>query len=123
MSRKLLSGLTALGAAALLSISASGASAADAADFELKTGESLGVLCSEPANPAAIHMCQGFMLGVNSAHDALIEKFYCLPGDGSVTRDNAAASYAAWALSAPEAKGMSALDGFVTWAMATYPCQ
>lgn len=123
MKQTIRGGLTALALAGAIAAPGAASAAATVKDFELGSAAALGALCADRANPAAIHMCQGFLLGVNNVHDVLVETFYCLPPNGSVTRDAAAAAFASWAASkGAEAQTMTALDGLVTWAMETYPC-
>jgi len=103
------------------------AQAVEKEDFLLQTAVNLGALCGAPADPAAIHTCEGYLAGVNQMHDAIGEAFggrvYCLPSDGSVTRDSAAAAFSAWAAATPAAASMPASEGVLVWARLTYPCQ
>ncbi len=114
-------------AAALAVAAAAPASAAEDANFLLQTAADLGALCGAPAEPAAIHMCQGYLVGVHQMHQAIDQalgvKVYCIPDDGSVTRDTAARDFAAWVAATPDAGAMPARDGLLTWARTTFPCK
>jgi len=103
------------------------AQAVEKEDFLLQTAASLGALCGAPADPAAIHMCEGYLAGVNQMHEAIAEAFggriYCLPADGSVTRDSAAAAFSTWTAATPAAATMPAREGVLVWARLTYPCK
>lgn len=113
--------------AALAAAAAAPSQAAQEADFRLETAGNLAALCAAPDDLAAIHMCQGYLVGVNQMHDAvgaaLDKRVYCLPDDGSVSRNTAARDFAAWIAATPAAAGMSAHDGLLEWARNTYPCQ
>ena len=106
---------------------AGSASAADDDDFQLKSAADLGDLCAATDNVAAVHMCQGFLVGVHQMHQAIADSIghgvYCLPTDGSVTRNTAQADFAAWMLANPGKGNMSARDGLLEWAGSTYPCR
>lgn len=113
--------------AAALSIAvSSSAFAVDESNFLLKSAGDLAALCSAPSNPAAIHMCQGYLVGIHHMHEAVGQAMdvtvYCLPPDGSVTRDSAARDFAAWVNSTPSAAAMSPREGVLHWARQTYPC-
>jgi hypothetical protein len=101
--------------------------AAETEDYLLETAEDLASLCAAPADASAIHMCQGFLVGTNRVFEtvgnALGDPLYCLPRDGSASRDTAARDFAAWVAATPEAATMSPTDGLLRWARATYPCR
>lgn len=106
---------------------ASTAQAADQSDFLLETTANLAALCAAVGDPVAIQMCQGYLVGVNHMHEAVGEAFgakvYCLPDDGSVTRDTVARDFAAWVAETPTAATRPAREGLLDWARTTYPCQ
>ncbi|MBY8977229.1 hypothetical protein KHP62_15530 [Rhodobacteraceae bacterium NNCM2] len=102
------------------------ANAADEAVYLLKSAGDLGTLCGAPNDPSAIHMCEGFLVGVHRMHLAVSEatgnKLYCIPEDGSVTRDTAAAGFAVWVSGNSEVAGLEPAEAVLTWAKASYPC-
>src|ERR1700739_4429695 len=57
--------------------------ATHASNFSLKTTEDLYVVCSTPSSdplrPAAINFCEGFLLGVVSYHDAIVDREHLKP--------------------------------------------
>lgn len=118
---------TRITAAVLFALAAMSADAAEEADFRLETAANLARLCGAPSDPSAIHMCQGYLLGVHHMHHALDAalgvKVYCLPADGGVTRDTAARDFAAWVAANPDAGAMPAREGLLRWAQVTFPCQ
>jgi hypothetical protein len=114
-----------LTAAALLL--AGTAAAVETEDYLLKTAGDLAALCGAPADVSAIHMCHGFLVGVHRVFESvghgLGEPLYCLPADGSVSRDTIARDFAAWVAATPDAASMSPSDGLLQWVRATYPCR
>ena len=69
------------------------AHAADDEAFQLRTAGDLARLCAVPADDprhsAAVHMCQGYLVGVHHLHTAAIEPsetggFYCQIGRAHV---------------------------------------
>ncbi|MFV0474264.1 MAG: Rap1a/Tai family immunity protein [Pikeienuella sp.] len=118
--------------AAAATLMAPGAAMAEEADFLVATGADLAALCSAaPADAdyaAAIHMCQGFIVGVDQFHTAVMQDeagagIYCLPPAGAPSRDEAAASFAAWVAETPRAGDLRAVEALVRWAAAVYPCK
>ena len=78
----------------------------DMTDFTLKTTEDLYQVCSvpdtDPVRPQALAFCEGFLLGVVSYHDAVVDRehlkpFICYPK--TATRDEAIAAFVSWAAS------------------------
>ena len=111
----------------IVSLAAAGwVSAAEVDDFELKSAADLADLCASTGDIAAVHMCQGYMVGVNHMHQAVADSVghgaYCLPTDGSVTRNTAQADFVAWLRANPGKGNMTARDGLLEWASTTYPC-
>jgi hypothetical protein len=114
-------------AATLVIVAGSPAGAVDEANFLLSSAGDLAALCAAPAEPASIHMCQGYLVGVNHMNSAVEQalgiKVYCLPTDGSVTRDTAARDFSVWVAATPGAASMPAREGLLKWAQITYPCK
>ena len=78
----------------------------DMSDFTLKTTEDLYQVCSvpdsDPVRPQALAFCEGFLLGVVSYHDAVVDREHlkpliCYPK--TATRDEAIAAFVSWAAS------------------------
>jgi hypothetical protein len=117
---------TALFTAAAL-LMAGPAAAAVEENYLLATAEDLAALCAAPEDASAIHMCQGFLVGANHVFEAvgraLGDPLYCLPTDGSASRDTAARDFAAWIAETPDAAAMPPSDGLLRWARTTYPCR
>jgi hypothetical protein len=107
------------------------AHAADDAAFQLRTAADLARLCAVPADnprhPAAVHMCQGYLVGVHHLHAAALEPsetggLYCLP-ETPPSRNDAAAAFAEWVGTTPGAGDLPTVEGVMRWAAATYPCR
>jgi len=107
--------------------------AADEEDFIIDTTGDLAALCgAQPGTAnyvAAIHMCQGYMIGVHHFHEALAaeidEDVYCEPEPNSAdapARDQVTAMFVDWVAANPSVASTEALDGFLRWANATFPC-
>ena len=100
--------------------------AAEPEDYLLETASDLAALCSAPADASAIHMCQGFMVGAHRVFDtighALGDPLYCIPTDGSVSRDTAVTDFVAWVAANPDVASMPPSDGLLRWARTAYPC-
>ena len=116
-----------IAAGLIMSLSAAGwASAADVDDYQLKTATDLADLCGSTEDTSAVHMCHGFMVGIHQMHQAVTDAVgrgvYCLPNDGSVSRNTAQVDFVAWLRATPTAGEMSARDGLLEWARTTYPC-
>ncbi|MDX1422231.1 MAG: Rap1a/Tai family immunity protein [Kiloniellales bacterium] len=114
----------------LLAFGSKPAISASPDDFRIDTAADLAALCGTSAEhelyAAAIHMCEGYLIGVHQMHTAvaaaLSEGVYCLPSDNAPTRDEAAAGFAAYVAENPDVADLEALDALLTWASATYPC-
>lgn len=97
-------------------------------NFLLRNTADLLRLCSaQPEDPnriAAIHFCEGFILGVRHYDDvsaaSLQSRFYCHPERS--TRDEAVRLYVKYHREHPEFQGESAIDGVIRAAMALWPC-
>ncbi|WP_157982123.1 Rap1a/Tai family immunity protein [Oceanicella sp. SM1341] len=113
-------------AIALVMMQAPPGRAADESDYMLATAGDLADLCASPEDPSAIHMCQGFIVAVDQVHiqlaAAMDEKLYCLPTESVVTRNGAAAAFAAWVAENPRIATVSPIDGLVSWALDAFPC-
>lgn len=121
-----------VGYAASFALLGGGASqAADESAFMLDTTGDLVTLCAaQPGDPnyaAAVHMCQGYLLGVHHFHTALAhevdEDIYCVdPNKTPPSRDEVVAAFVAWSQAHPELADKEALEGLLTWAGAAFPC-
>ncbi|MEM6933765.1 MAG: Rap1a/Tai family immunity protein [Pseudomonadota bacterium] len=102
------------------------ASALEDTNYLLKTAGDLAALCGAPSDPSAIHMCQGFMVGVHRMQLEIAEatgtQLYCIPQDGSVTRDSISADLSAWIASDAKLVGMKPAEAVITWAKTVHPC-
>lgn len=107
------------------------AEAVDESDFMIDNTAQLAALCTapetDPNHARAVQMCHGYLLGVHHFHTALAveldDDIYCLPPGGAVpTRNEAAASFSDWVAANPGIAETEALDGLLTWAAQTYPC-
>ncbi len=112
--------------AAVLAALSLPAAASEEDDFLIQSAEDLADICDEPENVAAIHMCQGYLVGVNQMHAAIVESLgvevYCIPENAGVTRNTVAADFSAWVYAHPDMADMSAREALLTWARQTYPC-
>lgn len=113
-------------AALLLAAMALPAAAAEEEDFLLESAGDLADICDEPDNAAAIHMCHGYLVGVNQMHAAIVEalgvEVYCIQPGETVTRNSVAADFSAWVAANPDMANLSAREGLLTWARQTHPC-
>ena len=75
-------------------------------DFTLETTEDLYRICTvapgDPLQAQAINLCQGFLLGVVSYHDAVVDRHHlkrliCYPS--TATRDDGIEAFIAWGTS------------------------
>jgi Rap1a immunity proteins len=117
---------------AVLGCAAAGAAAAqEDEDFFVQTAGDLAGLCAvdpgEARYAAAIHMCQGFLVGVHQFHTAMhadgSQGIYCLPESNPPTRNEAAEGFSAWVMQTPDVVGLPAVEGLVRWAAARFPCE
>ena len=97
----------------------------------VRTVTDLAAVC-DPAWPGvprleAIAYCQGFLTGAGQYHALLHpaggrhRPLYCVPTPGPSIAESGIA-FAAWAQAHPEHHHEPALDGFLRWAEATFPC-
>lgn len=112
--------------AAVLAALSLPAAASEEEDYLLETAGDLADLCDEPENASAIHMCQGYIVGVHQMHQAidaaLDVEVYCIPENAGVTRNTVMADFSAWVKANPDKAELSAREGLLTWARQTYPC-
>ena len=125
--RRALGGTT----AAMLAFATGPSLAVEEKDFLLDTTADLARLCGaapeSPLYPAAIHLCQGYILGVHHFHEALAaglqEDIYCVDPTAERSRNEVMAQFAAWAAENPQAGESEALDGLLQWAAVAFPCE
>jgi hypothetical protein len=117
--------------AALMVAPAIGAGATEESDFVLDNAGDLADVCATPTDSplymAAIHMCQGYIMGVHHFHTALAlelgDDIYCPPPpERSQTRNEITGAFVAWVADNPDIRSSEALDGLLSWAAAAYPC-
>jgi hypothetical protein len=119
------------GAAALLL--AAGATNAQVTEkhFVLRTTTDLVALCgvtrSDPNATAAIHFCEGYLVGLDHFAEVTGRPFrgslYCPPPNVDLTRDQVVAMLVTWHRRNPGPAAEAPFDGVVRWAAATWPCK
>ncbi|MBY8976876.1 hypothetical protein KHP62_13740 [Rhodobacteraceae bacterium NNCM2] len=118
-------------AAGLAVVGGTASQAVEESNFMVDTTADLAALCAaQPGDAnysAAIHMCQGYILGVHHFHTALAMKMdtdvYCVaPDETAPTRDEVMATFVTWVGAHPEIAQTEALDGLLTWASEAHPC-
>lgn len=125
--------LVAAGLAALLAAAPAGAQTPlSEADFRSGTAGDMADLCgaapSDPLYSAAIGWCHGFVLAVGQYHQAIAGRraaghpLFCLP-DPSPTFDQVRAGFVSFVRGNAQVQSERAVDGFMRFAVATYPCQ
>ena len=102
------------------------------ADFRTGTAGGLADLCaappSDPLYAAGIGWCHGFILATGQYHQAIAARrtaghpLFCLP-DPSPTFDAMRAAFVAYVRANPQVRAERAMDGFMRFLVATYPCQ
>jgi hypothetical protein len=109
------------------------AQAADTASLSLRTTEDLYRVCtvppSDPAYTEAADLCEGFLIGAISYHDAVsdrrhLKRLVCYPA--SATRSQGVQVFIAWAAShQQDQKFMAdpAVVGLVRGLASKWPCQ
>jgi hypothetical protein len=124
--------LAAAGLAALLAAAPAAAQTAlTEADFRSGTAGDMADLCAaaptDPMHAAGIGWCHGFMLAVGQYHQAIAGRraaghpLFCLP-DPSPTFDQLRAGFVAYVRGNPPVQAERAVDGFVRFAVASFPC-
>ena len=120
--------ISAVTAAALLSLQCS---AAAAAEVEVRTADDLVKICSiaddDPRVDGARGFCYGFLSGAAHYHHAVNsgrkgKSLFCLPQQ-KVTRAEGAALFVAWAQANPQHMGEAPVDALARFAVATWPCK
>ena len=99
-------------------------------NFRLDTFVDLVALCGvearDPNATAAIHMCQGYLIGLTHFHiligRALEGSVYCIDEGERPTRDESVRMLVDWSKSHPEHHSKEAIDGVLYWAVDAYPC-
>lgn len=108
---------------------ASGAATED--NFNVRTSADLVALCSSPSSDemhvAALHFCEGYVVGAAQYHNAQhagsgTTPMYCLPNPPP-SREAAIAMFVSWAQSNPQYMSERAVDSFIRFAAATWPCR
>ncbi|MEJ0048735.1 MAG: Rap1a/Tai family immunity protein [Rhodospirillales bacterium] len=99
-------------------------------NFLIKTASDLVQLCSadaaDPMRVAAIHFCEGFVVGAYQYHQAehgasQVMDPVCYPANGP-SRDQAIQMYVDWAQKNPQFLGERPVDSLFRFATATWPC-
>ena len=117
-----------VGTAAALALAA-GAHAAEERHFALDTGGDLVALCASAPehrnHGAAVHMCHGFLVGLNQMHTAMARALgggvYCLP-ETLPSRNAVAADFVGWMGGRDELAAGEAVEAALAYAAETYPC-
>jgi len=116
---------------ALAALCTAPAAAVDESPFLVRTAGDLATLCSATANStngtAAIHMCEGYIVGVHQLHTAMMSKsksggLYCVPQKGVPSRNEVAVEFARWVRSSPGIASLPAVEGLMRWAASRFPC-
>jgi hypothetical protein len=117
--------------AALLAAPAATAAATEERDFVLDNAGDLADLCATPTDSplymAAIHMCQGYIMGIHHFHTALAlelgDDIYCPPPpERAQTRNEITGAFVEWVADHQDIRSREALDGLLSSAAAAYPC-
>lgn len=125
--------LAAVGLAALLAAAPAVAQTAlTEADFRAGTAGAMADLCgaapTDPLQAAGIGWCHGFILATGQYHNAIAGRrvaghpLFCLP-DPSPTFETVRTAFVAFVRANPQVGAERAVDGFMRFAVATYPCQ
>lgn len=104
--------------------------AEESGPFLLDTAGDLAQLCAaqpgDPNHAAAIHLCQGYLIGLHHMHTAVANAvgsgIYCVSPEARPTRDEASAAFAAWIGTSPEHAELEAVDAVLIWASTAFPC-
>jgi hypothetical protein len=122
---------TLLGAAALVFAAAAANAQVAEKNFVLRTTGDLVALCgatrNDPNAIAAIHFCEGYLLGLDHFAEVTGRPFrgslYCPPANLDLTRDQVVAMLVTWHRRNPGPAAEAPFDGVVRWAAATWPCK
>jgi hypothetical protein len=106
--------------------------AVSADNFLLRTTDDLVALCGvQPGDPrgvAAIHECEGFLVGIYRYHEALttgsgaLPRMFCVPQEGAPSRDAAVQMFLDWSRTHAQYMNDPPVDGVFRWAVDTWPC-
>jgi Rap1a immunity proteins len=112
---------------------AAGAASAQVTEkhFVLRTTGDLVALCgvtrNDPNAIAAIHFCEGYLLGLDHFAEVTGRPFrgtlYCPPDGLRMSRDEVVARLVVWHRQNPGPAAEGPFDGVVRWAAATWPCK
>ena len=101
-------------------------------NFLLRTTDDLVALCSaQPGDPqgvAAIHECEGFLVGIYRYHEALttgtgaLPRMFCVPQEGAPSRDAAVQMFLGWSRAHAQYMSEPPVDGVFRWAVDAWPC-
>lgn len=103
-------------------------------NFLLRTTADLVELCSasetDPLRVAAIHFCEGYMVGAGQYHQAehpaaqaaSDPPLYCMPNPAP-SRDEIVRMFVAWARSHPQYMNERPIDSLLRFAAMTWPCR
>lgn len=95
-------------------------------DYLINTGDDLADLCSAPEDVAAIHMCHGYLVGVNQMHTGIAAAWdvdiYCIPENTPMTRNQFATDFAQWVHANDQRGQMPARRALLTFASQVFPC-
>ena len=119
-----------MGATLLLSAGAASAQVTRE-NFVLRTTGDFVALCGvsrdDPNAIAAIHFCEGYLVGLDHFAEVTGRPFrgslYCPPADLKMSRDQVVATVVAWHRKNPGPAAEAPFDGIVRWAAATWPCK
>jgi hypothetical protein len=120
-----------IGAAALLIGTGAATAQVTRNHFVLRTTGDLVALCGvspdDPNRVAAIHFCEGYILGLDHFAEVTGRPFrgalYCPPEGLKMSRDEMVSRLVAWHRQNPGPASEGPFDGIVRWAAATWPCK
>lgn len=107
-----------------------GATASKQEDFLVRNTKDLADLCAtQPDDPlyvAAVHFCNGFVVGAYRYHESLYsgpdaKPLVCLPSPRP-SRQQSIADFVAWSKGHPERDSEPAVDGLFRFLMEKWPC-
>ena len=110
---------------------APGSPAVERINFEIRDARDLATVCRTPASDphytAAIHFCEGFMVGAYRYYLATMKgpdakPFVCLP-EPTPSRDGIVADFSEWMTSHTQYNGDPAVDVLFRFAEEKFPCK